>query len=302
MPHDPSTNPVPDPNDVRRYVDGELAPAETAGFEECLARDPELAARVRSERALREMVERAMSAPPSARAPGDLEERVRASLGDEPHRVGAGGWLEGPRRANVFAVAASIALIAGAVLFGILAPPIDELGTAVATDLVAETVRDVAHEHHRCASLHARRNAKIQWIDPRRGVQEMVRRFGEEVPIVDLVPMGYEYLGLAEGIESIPESVQLVYSHRARGSDGCPEGMLSIFVVPIDVGLDALIDPRAPGTWRTVGDAPECRQRVTCASRGSLLYLLACCNDEDMERLGSALFAVGGPDSRRTGP
>ncbi|MHC5113130.1 MAG: anti-sigma factor family protein [Planctomycetota bacterium] len=269
MPDDTDANPTPaspPPHDVRRYVDGELAPAETAAFEERLARDSELTARVRSERALRGLVERAMD----VETPADLAERVRASLDDEPIRVGSGGWLEGPKRANVFAVAASIALIAGAVLFGILAPSIDELNTSVGTDLVAETIRGVADEHHRCASLQTRRDAKVRIVDPKRAVQELVRRFGEEVPVIDLEPMGYRFVGLGEGLERIPESMQLVYTHRGRGSDGCPEGMLSIFVMPVDAGFDALVDPLAPEVWRTVGNQPECRQRVTSASRGSL--------------------------------
>ena len=151
-------------NRIRTFCDGELESAEHEAFEARTGAEADVAARVRYERTLKERVDVVMRGEASAAPPALREQVVRAmsepvrtldagtdtetatatataadtnanaAAGDEPIRR---SWLTGPTRANVYAVAATLALITGAVLFGIFGRPIDTLSADSGSSLVS---------------------------------------------------------------------------------------------------------------------------------------------------------------------
>ena len=143
---------------IREYCDGELTPQEAASVAEKLAQDAELGAFAEFERRLQEQVSAVLktdSAPPS-----DLADRVRQALAAEAETP---GWdaetpaiqtarrfprlkWRAPVQANAFAVAATMVLVVGAVLFGIFGQSIDSWrGSRV--DIALDVAGAVAGEH-----------------------------------------------------------------------------------------------------------------------------------------------------------
>ena len=136
---------------IRLDCDGELDQAQAEQLQRHLEAHPEDRTLVESERRLRERVGVVMTAAcPSA--PADLAERIRhrletdeADVEAEPAGFSFAQWLQGPRRANVYAVAASLVVVAGAVLIGILGTPIDDQPTRAGQ--AVEAAASVAGEH-----------------------------------------------------------------------------------------------------------------------------------------------------------
>ncbi len=131
------------PKLIRLYCDGELMPEQAERVEQGLKEGREARDRLEFEKELRRQVG-AVMAPGSA--PPGLAERVRRQLAEVApeeafeRRFSIASWFRGPTHANIFAVAASLAVVAGAVLFGIFGRTIDEWGRGADIDLVAEAV------------------------------------------------------------------------------------------------------------------------------------------------------------------
>ena len=139
---------------IRLYCDGELDQEQVKQVEQHLQEHPEDRMLLKSERLLRERVGAVMNdACPSA--PADLPQQIRARLHiAEPTGYAFTRWLREPRRANVFAVAASLFLVASAILFGILGPRLDDQVTqqAVPGQAIEAAVRgdhSMNHEQRR---------------------------------------------------------------------------------------------------------------------------------------------------------
>ncbi len=106
--------------------DGELAPHEAEALNRSLESDPCQRSRVEFQRGLRRRVAAVLQI--GCEPPPGLADHVRRSLAEtlpqnesteeSPRRSLVLSWLRGPTRANVFAVAASLALVAGVTAFG----------------------------------------------------------------------------------------------------------------------------------------------------------------------------------------
>ena len=170
------SDPIP-PNLIRSYGDDE--PAElTDAARASIESDPRSRAQVRFERTLRERVGQAMSEPVAAMPDGlagQVRDAIRGADGaavgvadeaseTDSRETGPRSWLA-PRRANVFAIAASLALVVGAILFGIFGPSIDKIGPGSdgGSQLVSDTAQYVADEHRRCAAATHTRDGKAEW-------------------------------------------------------------------------------------------------------------------------------------------
>jgi anti-sigma factor RsiW len=275
-------------NLVRRYVDGELTPAERDDFQRRLEAEPSLQQQVQFEQTLKERVASVLCAESQA-APAQLAERVTAALRDEqpdeskPTRT---SWLRerlrDPQQANWLAVAATLLLVAGAVLFGILGRPIDEWPNGTATEpAVAASALWASGEHLRCGydRGHLRGKASLSSADVG---EDFTKHLGVQVPdVFDLQGFGFEFVGAGHCMVPGPvPSGHLVY----RRSDGA---MVSVFLMP-DQGQ--LGNPDEALEWFRI-DVDECRHEVRCATDGELLYLLVCCDDRVVEGVGGSIMA-----------
>ncbi len=286
---------------IRQYVDGELSAEHTAEFERAMAERLDLQHAVEFERQLRQAVSSAMS---SDQAPAALHDAVLRGLdeaeaaGDssvssaEPAvaaRISGGGVLSNPSRANLFAVAASLALVVGAIMFGLWVPQIDNWGR---TDSLAVSQLEVpsyfSQEHCASADMGGELGAGLAFRDVASatiGLSEMLSR---PVTIFDLTDVGYEFTYAAEckvceGDDRV--TGRIMYERTtAQGSV-----YASIFLVPVEYGIGA--DANSAG-WESAATLEECRTRVVRHRDDRFVYYLTACDLRDFERLEAHLLQL----------
>lgn len=269
---------------LRLYVDGELESERQSEAQALIASSQHLQAFVAFERSLRSRVGAAMEAQP----PVDVRESVAASL-TECRQDTAGtvealeaapapkprGWFDGPRRANLLAVAAVLALITGAVLLGIFGPRIDDQPGGSAVPSPAEQVdRFVAEEHDRCASGRALDVS----VDSFAAGQDFARRIvGRDVGIADLTQFGFEFRGVRQcELPGTPNAAHIMYVRRR--SEGYP-ALLSIFAAPDDGQFDSDLAETEPGQVESTPRGPNCSHEVFRATDDQVIYFFVCCDD-----------------------
>lgn len=281
------------PNLIQSLADDELPPESAADLARRIAADEalqaEVAAAVRFERELRSRVGAVMSEAAPGCPPG-LADRIRSSLAAAdragraaPSKAAPRRWRRlfvNPQRASVSAIAASLLLIAGAVLFGIFGRPIDSMVVRA-----AEAATFAALEHQRCGS-EAARNEKFTWSDPVIASARMHEYLGRTVPINDLTPEGYRFVGAAKC--AVPGAVRSCHLLYLRDCAGCPRTLVSVFVMP-DTGGDVGVPVGRPWEWGVAGGPPTCRKLVACCTDGRLVYLVVCCDDGRVPELTAAL-------------
>jgi anti-sigma factor RsiW len=286
---------------VRMHADGELSPDEAALLAAQVKQDSILRAGIEFEESLRSRVSAVMRAQAPA-APGDLADRVRAALGAvEPvsdaashhdqkrdaRRSSAGWltrWLADPRRANLAAVAATLVVVVGAVLFGIFGPRLDDLGFGEPTpaDAVTAVAQFAVDEHGRCA----RRGADLALQSAESVEHELSSVLGAPVSVFNLEPQGYRFVGG----EQCPDDVcglptgHVMYQRRP-GSTG--PAMLSLFILPECSRFSrGHCGAKECGEWQV---ARGCRKKVLLRVDGPLRYFLVCCDDSDLVPLATRL-------------
>ncbi len=285
---------VPTGRMIRLYCDGELPPDEAANVEARLREQSELHNGVDFERKLRERVETVLRA--EAGPPTGLAERVRRSLeGTGPviettHRA----WWQSPLRANFFAVAACLALVAGAVLFGIFGPPIDSWPQRGITDISAEVAAAVAGEH-------VTSTRDVTGLEQRL-VSTPEQAWAELAPLIgngcfDISDLGYEFLGGNDcAVPHCGKGCHLFYKR-----SGKRPGLVSLHIVPdrgqLPVRGDG-IPQRLPLPTDMIPEAEGCQKDVLVWTHDKKTYLLVVCLAEDVEpvarRLQEALLARQG--------
>lgn len=292
--------------DLRRYVDGEMDAEEATGFERRLERDETLRAAVEFERLLCERIATVMAAPPAA-APTDLRDRVRTALaeagagdavagrirpGDEPARTAARRTIfSGPHKANIFAVAATLAVVAGAVLFGIFGRPIDDAMHAPSgSSAVHEAAAFAAREHNRCRGSETKLQTKLIVRDPDRAADMLASHLGvTSVPALDLSSLGYSFVGAGPcGVPHAPASGHMMFQRDEPIGEAYP--MVSVFMVPDDGRFTP--GPPIPtdaGEWDECARSPDCAHRVLYATNGELMFFICCCIDEDIDEIAEVL-------------
>lgn len=216
-----------------------------------------------------------------------------ASAAEPMTAAGAGSrmsilrWLEGPRRANAMAVAAVLALVVGAIGFGILVDPIDHRPPAGESVFERAAIR-AASEHGRCRCTKALA-AKVdsggctlfpagslddiaEWVTEQLGVSE--------VSLPDMSRDGYELAGASHcRLPGQLSTVHISWRKADRSGDGVP--MISWFVAVDD-------DPQATRPVRDMEvrniadyDGAPCSRVVTSVKENGLVYFLVCCDDDD---------------------
>src|SRR5437867_2885333 len=128
-----------DSNLIQMFCDGECTPEQCAHVERILADDPEARRRVQRQMEfngkLRDCLcgvttKASRSAPPEllAKVRGTLDQANPMARRPSQRRSPWAAIFEDPRRGNIFAIAATILLVAGAVLYGIFGRSIDDVG------------------------------------------------------------------------------------------------------------------------------------------------------------------------------
>ncbi len=266
---------------IRLDCDGELDQAQARQLQRHLQAHPEDRRLVESERRLRERVGIVMTAAcPSA--PADLAERIqnrletdKADVEAEPAGFSFGQWLQGPRRANVYAVAASLVVVAGAVLVGILGTPIDDQPTRAGQ--AVEAAASVAGEHVATAS----EGAMIAYSSLGEAQRLMEGHLEAALTVFDLGDAGYEFVGAMKcDVPHCERGCHFLYRRQGRRP-----GLVSLHIVP-DYGQFDLSEGRPfkgelPLDSRLFPKNSGCPQDVIMFSAGKLVFLVVMCVSED---------------------
>jgi anti-sigma factor RsiW len=276
---------------VRQFVDGELPPQGAAEFERALATDEDLRNLVAFEQSLRVNVARQMQASVPA-APLALRSAVREAIAaTRPHPVSAADAdtgviariFAGPRRANVFAVAACLLIVAGSVIVGLfgdewgfgLRGPVSGSSSEVRVDVMAITAQHAGREHGRCMSNADALNMKMHYRDSEEIQSNLSGRLGVRVPIFDLSGIGLDLVGGGEcSLGPLPRStVHLMYRDRAG------RGGLSVFLQPNRGQYGEMENFLETGMVYMPKDLPDCGGESTCMlTDGRIVYIIRACD------------------------
>ncbi len=273
---------------IRLDCDGELDQGQARQLQRHLQEHPEDRKLVEAERRLRERVGIVMTAAcPSA--PADLAERIRQGLDTvkadveaEPAGYTFAQWLQGPRRAHVYAVAASLVLVAGAVLVGIFGPQIDDQLIQAGAEQASEAAASVAGEHVATASDGGRLAASmIAYTTLGEAQRAMERYLDAAVTVFDLGDVGYEFVGAMEcDVPHCERGCHFLY----RRQDSMP-GLVSLHIVPdrgqFDIGEGQSFNGELPLDSTLFPKNPDCPQDVVMFSDGKLVFLVVMCVSED---------------------
>lgn len=296
-------NDHPNSNLIRLYCDGELTPEQAAELQRCLDAHPEmrelLAQQMEVTRRLRDCIKTAMQAKcPQAlcncvrqaiadtkAAPASAIEKATSQNSPRPRRSVLARVFSEQHRANVFAVAATLALVAGAVLFGIFGRPIDEVAPGGSADLVAEAALFASKEHDRCVS-----NKPV-------GVPELIDHSANEaqadlshwlsVPlkVFDLTDLGYQFV--SAGHCSMPwnePSGHLLYKS-LKPVQRAP--MVSVFISPNRGQCGEAC--RGRKNWSPAEGGSQCKHKVLYSSDRRVVYFLVCCNESDLDAVAQKI-------------
>lgn len=288
---------------IMLLCDGELAPREAEALQRLLESDPCQRSRVEFQRGLRRRVAAVLQT--GCEPPPGLADRVRRSLAETQHQIESTeesprgslvwSWLRGPQRANVFYVAASLTLVAGAVLVGIFGRPIDQWRRPAPLNLVSEAVPYVADEHIRCAGSAPSRLEKAKFKSPEKAASKLSDWLSAPVRVVgmteNLRQTGWEFLGGGYcGVPVAERSAHLLYTRQ-----DLPQGpaMLSIFIVPDDGGYSVKRwgreVPLEPGALIELLPGPNLGREVTIYSDGVLVYFMVACYSGALDGVPNAI-------------
>lgn len=279
---------------IRQYCDGELPREQTEEIEAHLRDHPEQEAWVAFERNLHDHVGSVMRADCPG-APPELRERVSTRIAEAAARDAADGepleggaiaaWWRGPMRANVFAVAACLALVAGAVLFGIFGRPIDSWQRPGLIDAVSEAAAAVASEHVTATTDPAAIEGKLAYHTPDRAARELAGLLRPAAGVFDLSDVGYEfYGGNMCDVPHCPEGgCHLIYRRAGERA-----GLVTLHIVP-DLGQFALEGEGTafdlPLAYDLIAEGPTCQKDVVVWTHADRAYLLVVCLAEDVEKV-----------------
>jgi len=223
---------------IERYAEGSMDEAESAAFEARITDDPGFSAAVERHLAQRDAFRAALRRTMRADAPAELRGRVSAALRLElakEREVIRGHWLDGPRRANALAVAASLALVAGAVVFGIFGPRVSDRPRQVVADTpVTEVAERMSAVHQRCAAHGTCGAQQEPWRSAEEAQAYITRHLRRPLMVPNLEAAGFTFC--CGGPSCVPgaceQGAQLLYCRVAPGSDEC--SWLSVFVAPVE--------------------------------------------------------------------
>ena len=293
---------APTAKEIRLFCDGELSLPEAAAIESKLRDHPQASALDNFERDLKQRV--ATTLKDGSAAPAGLADRIREALAaagdvaDEVDAVGRIGpssdapaprraphraWWQSPLRANAFAVAACLVLVAGAVLFGIFGQPIDALHRPPLVDVASEAAAAVAAEHVIAVTRVDGPLQTARYRTREDAGRELAVYLGEAGCVYDLSEMGYTFVGgdTCE-VPACERGCHLIYRRTDRS------GLISLHVVPRSVGLQtrgtAGLDVLPLPTDKIPRDA-NCQMDVLVWNYGDRCYLLSVCVRRDAQKI-----------------
>jgi hypothetical protein len=203
-------------------------------------------------------------------------------------------WFSGPRRANAFAVAACLALVGGAVLYGIFGPTIDQhsenIPAVAAQQLVIESAVESSRQHGYCAGSRKAREERLTWRSPdeaRQRLTELLQVEAEDIQIFDLSAVGFEFHGCGECEFPGDDPAAQISFLRPQGENLAPI-MVSFFIVPNHGQYDnAMNNAMQLGEWYASDmNDRRCHHSVLRTIDDRFVYFLVCCDDQLLEPLG----------------
>ena len=293
---------------IRQFVDGELSGDALASFEAQLASNAELQAAVAFERSLRDRVSDAMSGPEFA-APADLRAKLAAAMSsadlseydaegddfeDDVPVIGTiqpGGASNGAQSQpwRGWAIAASLLLVASAVLFGIFGPSINQ--PPPSGTLVSDIAEKAAVEHRSCAMDKSSLAQKLVYQDPATAGSELSRVLQYGVTILDLTvdDLEYEFMGGAAcSLPGCSDVVHLMYGREKSESRG--GALVSVYVTPDLGNIKALPKcPKGSSIWTAADASQKCSMQVNILQAGDMMYVICCCDPHDVEAVKQAV-------------
>ncbi len=295
-------NNAPTAREIRLFCDGELSPQEAEAIEAKLREQTEPRAHAEFERRLRERIGAVLKAGPAP--PADLAHRIREALASDaaaanqdtqPANAGRieppsaahalhRAWWRSPTHANAFAVAASLTLVAGAVLFGIFGPEIDSRPVRGTIDIVAEAAAAVAQEHELTADDSAAAARSARFGTRELAAVELAEYLGGIGGVYDLTDLGYEFLG--GDICSVPQCARGCHLIHRRISN--ERGLVTLHVVPRPQDLELHGSPdlqNFPILTDKIARNQDCPKDVLLWSHGIHCYMLVVSVPEDTERV-----------------
>jgi anti-sigma factor RsiW len=273
-------NEHPTAKTIRLFLDGELPDAEAREVEQKVQLDPRLGRGVAFERNLREHVRGVLL---DQAAPAGLDDRIRQALAGDPKPQPATtdrAWWRSPNRANVFAVAASLTLVLGAVLFGILGPQIDTLRAPIAPGAAVEAAAAAAGEHVIVAT--SAMEAPLPSRAPDEVEQLLAPYLGPSTRIFDLSDLGYEFV--TGGPCTLPNCEQGCHLFYWK-TEGQP-GLVSLHVMPDRGQCESLREAFGGELPLHTGLVPQshgCQKDVVVWSHEGRTYLLVVCIHRDIQ-------------------
>jgi hypothetical protein len=277
-------NSDPTARQLNLYCDGELSPEECHRIDAQLAESPPLQAQVDFQRKLKQRLVAVLESGP---APSDLARRIRegnaADQAAAPRLPGGARahrpWWRAPQRANVFAIGATLALVAGAVLVGIYGPSIDSWGGRTIIDATAEAAAAVAGEHASSTTDAATAERRWRCRTPAEAGEHLGPLLGTFGQVMDLRDVGYEFAGGSTcQVPHCEHGCHLFYRHI-----GDRPGMVSLHVVSDGPHIELRSSPDIPLPLPTelIPASAACRRDVLLWTHGRRFYLLVVCVPED---------------------
>lgn len=278
-----------------QYCDGELTSEQAVQLHQQMESDPQFKAALRErfeqERRLRRCVSDVISKSCPC-APKMVHESVRSMLSEtvvamaasEANHSGSGvrRLIFETKRANLLAIAATLAMVAGAVLFGIFGRPIDDVASTP-SDLVADAATFADQAHGLCAGAQDVMD-KVPDRDPVLARADLSKLLNAPVTIFDLTSAGYEFVGAGCpcGMPVPAPAAHLVYKKTNYPASDKP--MVSVFIVPNEGGCRGrLCYGLEAGQWCVVEGMTRSFHKVLRATDGRLVYFLVCCDERDID-------------------
>jgi hypothetical protein len=182
-------------------------------------------------------------------------------------------WFLGPQRVNVFAVAACLLLVAGAVLVGIYGRPIDQLRLQPPADTAAAELLAFAQREHKRSGDPIEAEKECVTHSPGETVDTLRHDFGLDIDIPDFSSKGYQFDGLAYCDWHDEQVPKLKYRVPAAPGQRSPR-----FCIFISKNLDNLdcSSGRLPGCAK-LGDHRVWQDH-------GLVYLMTACKPADLDQ------------------
>jgi hypothetical protein len=198
--------------------------------------------------------------------------------------------FDAPQRANILAVAAVLALIVGAVLFGIYGRSIDDVPAQRPVDVVGNVAVFADTEHTECTTDKEHVQQESTWRTLAETEVGMTELLATRVRAFNLADLGYEFVGAGRCDAPLDKqpSGHMIYR---KIVNGVPGPMVSIFVAPVRGCCKSVCANLLPGEWQAA-KAASCKRRVLYSTDGKLLYFLVCCDERDLAGVGRAITAA----------